>query len=148
MAEGILRKLVEDLGDQAPPIEVQSAGTMGMVGQPASQFSVSVAAEYGIDISDHRSQAASRELLDSADLIFGLSDEHYHYVLDLGVNPEKIFLLRGFPNRDVDHDHASILDPIGMPRQAYQQVFFQIEEYTRHVLTEIVRRAREKAAGG
>jgi protein-tyrosine-phosphatase len=147
MAEGVLRKLVEDLGESAPPIESLSAGTLGIVGSPAAHYSVDVSAEHGVDIRDHRSQAATRELLHAADLVLALATEHFHYALDLDLPSGKVYLVRGFPGHEGGPDRLSIPDPIGRPREAYEQVFFQIEEAIRRSLPTIIRLAQAKSAG-
>ena len=144
MAEGILRKLVADAGLGDDLIESVSAGTMGMVGVPASDFAVGVAAEYGVDISQHLSQGASRKLLYNADLILALADEHFEYCRDLDVPADKLFMLRSFPQQTSHLREMSVEDPIGQGRNVYQQVFFQIDEALRQSLPEIIKRAREK----
>lgn len=144
MAEGILRHLVAELDDDAPPVESLSAGTLGLSGTKAALYSIEVCAEHGIDISGHRSRAATPELLESVDLIMALAADHYHYALARNVPEEKVYLVRAFPSHDGQLAELSIPDPIGGPREAYEQVFFQIEEATRRHLQEIVRRAREK----
>jgi len=143
MAEGILRKLAEDAG-VADIVESLSAGTMNMVGVPASDYAVSVAAEYGVDISEHRSQGATRKLLHTADLILALADEHFEFCRDLDVPTEKLYMLRSFPKQTSHLREMSVEDPIGQHRRVYQQVFFQIDEALRQSLPEITKRAREK----
>lgn len=144
MAEGILRKLVAEAGVEDGVVESVSAGTMGMVGVPASDFAVNVAAEYGVDISQHLSQGASRKLLYNADLILALADEHFEYCRDLDVSKDKLYMLRSFPKHTSHLREMSVEDPIGQGRNVYQQVFFQIDEALRQGLPEIIKRAREK----
>jgi protein-tyrosine-phosphatase len=145
MAEGILRKLVADSPADDVEIESLSAGTMGMVGMPASEWAVDVCAEYGIDISAHRSRAASRKLLHTVDLVLALAADHYAYGEELGVPSERLYLLREFPGKREANARLSIADPIGRPREMYQEVFFQIDEALRQGLPEIIERARARA---
>ncbi len=147
MAEGVLRKLVQEMGDSAPPIESLSAGTLGLSGTEAALYSIDVCAEHGIDIRSHRSQAATRKLLEHVDLIMALAAEHLHYTLDMGIPEDKVYLVRAFPSQDGDMAELSIPDPIGGPREAYEQVFFQIEEASRRHLPDIVKRATRKQQG-
>lgn len=144
MAEGILRKLVADSGVGDNLIESISAGTMGMIDVPASDFAVSVAAEYGVDISQHLSQGATRKLLYNADLILALADEHFAYCRDLDIPKDKLYMLRSFPQHTTHLREMSVEDPIGQGRNVYLQVFFQIDEALRQSLPEIIKRAREK----
>ena len=147
IAEGILRQLVIDRGDPEVPIESLSAGTMGMVGAPVSDFSADVAADQGIDITDHVSRDASLGLLNHVDLVLAMAKEHLDYARRLGVPDDKLYMLRGFPNRDLNDSAASIPDPIARPREVYEQVFLMIDEAIRSGFPEIMRRARAKMEG-
>lgn len=144
IAEGILRRLVEDRGDPEVPIESISAGTMGMVGAIVSDSSADVAADQGIDITDHRSRAASLQLLEYVDLVLAMAYEHLDYVRRLGIPEDKAYMLRLFPEHNEDEDLASIPDPIARPREVYEQVFLMIDEAVRRGFPEIMRRARAK----
>ena len=141
MAEGILRKLVEESGTDVL-IESMSVGTMGMVGMPATQKAMDVSAEFGVDIEDHVSQGATRKLLHAADLVLALADDHYEYCRDYDVPRDKLFLLRAFPNQPDDLRAWSVPDPIGQGRSVYSEAFFQIDEALRQGLPEIISRAR------
>ena len=145
MAEGILRKLVADSGAGEELVESASAGTMRMVGMPATQKAIDVSAEYSVDISDHFSRAVTRKKLHTADLILALADDHFAFCRELDVPEEKLYLLRAFPNQTSHLREMSVPDPIGQGRSVYQQVFFQIDEALRQNLPEIIKRAREKA---
>ena len=145
MAEGILRKLMADSGAEDALVESASAGTMGLVGMPAAQKAVDVSAEYGVDISGHTSQAATRKLLYNADLVLALADDHYTFCMDIDVPEEQVFLLRAFPQRTANLREMSVPDPIGQGRDVYQKVFFQIDEALRQSFPEIMQRARAKA---
>jgi protein-tyrosine-phosphatase len=145
MAEGILRKLAADSNAESGLIESVSAGTMGLVGMPAAQKAIDVSAEYGVDLSRHSSQAATRKLLYNADLILVLADDHYTYCLNLEVPEEGLFLLRAFPQHTDKLREMSVPDPIGQGRDVYQEAFFQIDEALRQSFPEILNRARAKA---
>ena len=144
MAEGILRKLVADSGADDALVESISAGTMGMVGMPATQKAIDVSAEYGVDIHNHVSQGATRKLLYNADLVLALAADHHEYCRDLDVPPEKVYLLRAFPQHTDRLQEMSVPDPIGQDRSVYQKAFFQIDEALRQSLPEIIKRARAK----
>jgi len=67
MAEGILKKFLHDkqLHEQ---IKVYSAGTLDMQDSPASENSiVACQTEYQVDISKHKSQAITKELLNNSE---------------------------------------------------------------------------------
>lgn len=63
MAEGLLKQYFPDK-------TVMSAGLQGLVDHPADAHAVSLMQDMDIDISAHRGQKASTELLRQADLIF------------------------------------------------------------------------------
>lgn len=144
MAEGILRKLVSEDQSLNVPIESMSAGTMGMRGVPATRMAVEVSAKYGVDISGHLSQGASRKLLHDVDLILALADDHREYCRELAVPEERVFLLLDFPNTPGQGRGRSVPDPIGQRRDVYQEVFFQIDEALRKSYPEIIKRARAR----
>ena len=141
MAEGLLKKLVADRPGVQPSITVASAGTMGLVGMPATGFAMEVAADYGVGIHDHRSQAATPQLLDEADLVLTMADEHHDFCRGMGVPPERLYMLRAFPRHPGALSQYVIPDPIGGDREQYQRTFFLIEEALRHCLSDILNRA-------
>lgn len=147
MAEGLLKKLLNDRSGEIPWISVASAGTMGLVGQPATPLAVEVAAEYGIDIGEHRSQAATPALLDQMDLVLTMADEHHDFCRGMGVPTERLYMLRAFPKHPAGLSQFVIPDPIGGEREQYQQTFFLIEEALLRSLPEILRRATERRRG-
>jgi protein-tyrosine-phosphatase len=75
IAEGFLRAAFEArMGSDAP--EVASAGTMGWTGSGADPNSIEVAAEHGIDISDHRAREVSDDDVTRSTLILAMAPEH------------------------------------------------------------------------
>jgi protein-tyrosine-phosphatase len=141
MAEGILKKIVADLPDKSIAINVQSAGTMGLVGHPATDLAVAVAQQFEIDISEHHSQDLTAKLLDEADLVLTLAAEHYETCIALGKSPEQLFTLKSFPNPPRDPRRDSIDDPIGGNRARYEKAFFEIDEAIRRAWPVILQRA-------
>ena len=53
-----------------------SAGTYAMSGAPASEGSLRAAARRGLSLAAHKSQAVTRALLESADLVIGMAQSH------------------------------------------------------------------------
>jgi protein-tyrosine-phosphatase len=74
--------LARDLSDRAD-IEFASAGTIALKGNPASATGIAVAAELGVDLSDHRATHLTAEVLASADLVYAMEEEHVASVLGL-----------------------------------------------------------------
>ncbi len=141
MAEGILTKAVDDLPQGSRPIDVQSAGTIGLSGMPATDLAISVSQQYGVDISDHESQALTRELLEEADLVLTLAAEHYEICQNLGADEDRLFMLRSYPKKPRDLRRESIADPMGGSRPQYERAFFEIDEAIHRALPTILKKA-------
>ncbi len=73
MAAAIFNKYCADNGIDAV---ADSAGIAAAVGMPASENSVAVMSEIGVDLSKHEAKPISRELLEAADLIVCMSEGH------------------------------------------------------------------------
>lgn len=133
MAEAIARSVL-DTGrvraaeGETPPVAVASAGVMAMPGAPASEEAVRVMRDRGIDLSGHRSQPLTRELINKADAIFTMTSAHRDAVVELAPDAaEKT--LRLDPDRDVT-------DPVGSDSAVYQQTAEMIREALRRRLQE------------
>lgn len=77
MAAGIARHLGQERGID---LEVKSCGTIARAGMEASENAVVACQEKGVDISDHRAQPLSRELVEWADQILVMEENHLHSV--------------------------------------------------------------------
>jgi len=139
MAAGILTEALAERG--AEGIEVASAGTLGIVGSPATPLAVEVSRSFGVDIAAHRSQAFTEDLARSSDLVLALSAEHFGAALALGAPAENVYMLKTFPRRTKDLVGASIHDPIGGDREEYLRVFLEIDDALRQGVSEIIRQA-------
>ncbi len=73
MAQAIFNKYCADNGIDAA---ADSAGIAAASGMPASENSVLVMKEIGVDLSSHSAKPISRELLEAADLIVCMSEGH------------------------------------------------------------------------
>ena len=71
MAECMLREALS-----GREVQVLSAGTYALSGAPASPGAQRAMERRGLSLAGHRSQAVTRVLLDSCDLIIGLSPSH------------------------------------------------------------------------
>ena len=117
MAEGIFRKyLAEKLRCDVDDLialgyKVSSAGIIGSAGFPASPQAIRACAVEGIDITAHRNQGLSRELVGESDCIFAMERLHLERLvaLDPGI-AEKCCLLA---------EPKGIPDPIGHPQEYY-----------------------------
>lgn len=62
--------------EAAIDVEIASAGTLGIDGQPAHRQMAAIARERGLDLSSHRSQRVTAELCGWADRIAVMTEDH------------------------------------------------------------------------
>lgn len=132
IAEGLLRLRASAV----PGLDVRavSAGTMAATGAPASTYAVMAAAELGADISGHRSQPLTADMVRQADLVLALAAEHDEMVTRLVPEArDRTVLLAGFgmPDPSAAED---VVDPVGMELDAYQRTAHEIDAHIRRVL--------------
>jgi len=124
MAEGLFLHAVRDRND----FQVRSAGVGALEGQPPSAHAVRALKDLGIDISATRSRVLTRELVEQADYIFGMTHSHVDSINVLFPQAvEKTFLLREFDDT-LDDFEKDIGDPIGGPYETYAYCRDQIEQ--------------------
>ncbi len=142
MAEGLLRlKLPSRLQDE---VEVRSAGTLDIEGMPAAEYSRRVVREMGGDISDHRSQGLSHDLVANADLILAMATEHVDYLRRrFPAYRENVFLLKQFANGE-PLDDPDIEDPIGSSLAIYRECGESIANEIDRILPAIVHLVQER----
>jgi protein-tyrosine-phosphatase len=81
MAEGLLRDAAgRDPALGGGSLSVQSAGTSGLDGWPASDLAIAAMERRGIDIAGHRGRALSKDLIDCADLILVMERGHREWL--------------------------------------------------------------------
>jgi len=132
MAEGLARVLlarrlgvaVKDLASRG--VEVVSAGIYASEGSWASPEAVIAASAFGADISAHRSRQLTTELIQSADLVFCMTDHHVEQAVGLAPRAASR-IVRLDPRGDVS-------DPIGGDVSEYRDTAAQIAEAFAHRL--------------
>jgi protein-tyrosine-phosphatase len=132
MAMGIARRLLEERGWKH--VAVRSAGIAAGVGSPASPQALTVAAERGLDLSDHLATALTPELVEWSDLILVMSESHAAAVQELG-GEEKVALVTEFLE-DGEY-RAPVDDPFGGAEEAYRRAFDQLEHAIRAVIAQL-----------
>lgn len=126
MAEGLARRLLakqQGLPEaelDAAGLRVISAGAFASPGLPASVESVEIMQRRGIDISRHRSQSLTREMIHEADLILCMTQSHRRAVLAMAPSALDKTLT-------VDASGKDIEDPIGSGMEAYDRSARAIE---------------------
>lgn len=140
MAEGAMRVLLEK--ERPGKVEVLSASAAGMDGYPATDYAVEAARLWNADISGHKSQSLTSELIERSNLIFAMTSFHYDEVVRLNHDAsDKTFLLKSFP--EPGSGGEGVEDPIGRSLQQYNETFLEIGEYLGKYLPKIVERIDE-----
>ncbi|MBT8041797.1 MAG: low molecular weight protein arginine phosphatase [Kiritimatiellales bacterium] len=102
-----------------------SAGTYAATGFTASPTAISALAELGIDLTKHRSQHLTAELVKTADLIVVMAAEHRHHILELFPEVEnRVCLINSFGTSKVP---ADVSDPFGGSLNTYKQTRDEID---------------------
>ena len=99
-------------------IKVFSAGISAMDGDQASENSVQVCEEIGLDLKDHRSAALTRATAENASAIFCMTESHralLQMYFDLS-EKTRIFLMREF----VEDGSKELPDPYGQSIEVYR----------------------------
>lgn len=122
MAEAIARRRFAER--EWTHVDVASAGVAAGPGSPASSHAIIVSADRGLDLTAHRSQPLSPELVEWADLILAMSASHLRGVAAMG-GGDKAALLTDF--HDGDEAGLPIEDPFGGDEESYRAAFEQIE---------------------
>jgi tRNA threonylcarbamoyl adenosine modification protein (Sua5/YciO/YrdC/YwlC family) len=124
MAEYLLKAKLIGRDD----VEVISAGTSVYFRSGASQETISVLREQGINPAAHISKPLGRTMLRKADLIFAMTRSHRIQILDHVPYVEKrVYLLKEFCRNTVESD-LDVPDPIGQSHDAYQECLAVINE--------------------
>lgn len=131
MAEALTRKIIsESLGGEAAMeargIEVASAGVYALNGTRASPQAVEAVGAMGADLSRHRSQALTPELLHSADLVLVMGRSHANAVKMMSAGAPVLTL---DPAGDIE-------DPIGSDVATYRGLAEQMKKLIQDRLTE------------
>ena len=140
MAEAQLRHRVAQEGHSDWFID--SAGTLGIEGSPASPAAIEAMQEVGLDISGHRSQGIRIEHLEWADLVIGMT--HAHMMELASMFPRDAtdrLVLRAFENGpDPYADGPDLADPIGKPLRFYRSQLPIIVRCVDHLIQHLERR--------
>ena len=143
MAEGILKKILEDWPDIKSQFNVASAGLSAYDGDKASHYASEVLAEeWGISLDGHRAKRLTYEMVRDADIILTMTRAHKNAILaNFNDSQEKVHTLKEFvgnKNNSVMHEYdygVDIADPYGMPKRYYalsaQEIKKALEELVR-----------------
>lgn len=133
MAGALAKRIAGERG--IDDIEISSAGTSAWEGAPASDGSLLVGLERGLDLGDHRARQLTRAMVQEADVILAMGPHHLERIDAFG-GGRKSFLLTSFASRGkVDR---GISDPIGGELDVYRATAEELEREIRRAFDRIV----------
>jgi protein-tyrosine-phosphatase len=105
-------------------VVVDSAGTAGLAGAPASPEAIAVMAEIGIDLSNHRSSGLAASDLQTSDYVLAMTRNQLEYIArHYPEGMDRRLLLRAFEETtDPDMGAGDLADPIGHPIDIYRKL--------------------------
>lgn len=137
LAEALARRELEERGWSH--VRAASAGISTLTGLPASEGSRAAAESRGLDLSGHESSQLTRERVEWADLILGMSPSHLEAVQELG-GGEKAALLGAFAaGREGEEGGArwAVPDPFGGDEAVYRETLDALERMVSRVLSRL-----------
>ena len=107
MAEAVLRHELRGQDE----VTVESAGLGALVGEPASEHSVVLMQERGIDISSHRARQLTPELVSEAELILVMESRHKRVIDENEPTARgKVYRLGEWQDLEIPDPHRQPLD--------------------------------------
>jgi protein-tyrosine-phosphatase len=118
MAAALLQHALLAQPEPLRSIKVVSAGVAARPGEPVSENSVYALKKVGIDISQHRSQALTQDMIDAALAVICMTESHRAMIqVQADPVPKSLFLFREFLPGEVERE---IGDPYGGPLRVYE----------------------------
>lgn len=105
----------------------ESAGLLALPGNSATYLAQKVAAEYGVDLVEHKAKPVSEELVNWSDLILVMEKSQKDTLTaNFPEATDKTFLIRRFAR--FGSQSRGIADPYGLQYDAYRFCFLDIED--------------------
>ncbi|HYW31686.1 MAG TPA: low molecular weight protein arginine phosphatase [Gemmatimonas sp.] len=121
LAEAIARRLIEERGLKG--VAVGSAGTSAWPDAPASDGSLLVAMEAGLDLGDHRARLLSPDLVANADVVLAMGPHHLDRAEALG-GTGKSWMLTAYASDGAQA--RAVSDPFGGDLGVYRATFEEL----------------------
>ncbi len=131
LAEAIARRMIAERG--LADLTVGSAGTSAWPDAPASDGSLLVGLEHGLDLSMHRAQALSAVLVADAQLIFTMGEHHLDRAEALG-GTGRAHMLTAFTGAAP----RAISDPFGGDLDVYRATFEELSVEITAILDRVI----------
>ncbi|MBU1906412.1 MAG: threonylcarbamoyl-AMP synthase [Candidatus Omnitrophica bacterium] len=130
MAQAMLVKILQE--KNRSDVEVLSGGIMMLSGLIASDETKEVLRTENIDVSLHRSQRVTPDILNRSDVILVMEKMHEQRILEISPNTKnRLFLLKEFAK--IGTNNLNIEDPIGKSLDFYERIFNTIKEAVERV---------------
>ena len=145
MAEGIFKKILKERKEDNSSFNILSAGISALPGISPTPEAIKVMSEQGIDISQHHAQELRVELINKADLILVMANEHKEYIhKEFPFAQNKTFLLKKFTlnnkteNNQKNERNYEIIDPIGRKIEFYRIIARELKKNLEKILDNIL----------
>ncbi len=136
MAEALLRHKLQERGVES--VTVASAGTGAWDGAPASEGAYLVALEHGLDLSSHRAQLLTRELVASATTVLTMARHHLARAEQLGA-VGTAHLLGEYAGRE--GANAEVRDPLRRRPRGIPETFEELDGMLEAIVARLERGA-------
>lgn len=135
MAEKILQKKAKEYNLE---LNILSAGLAAIEGQAISENAGAIISEYDQDIT-HCSRRCSGQLLEWADVIITMTQDHKHFILSQDPHlSNKIFTLKELAitanNINLPNPTLDIEDPFAKDLEAYRRVAQEIDDALEEII--------------
>lgn len=132
MAEALAAAALAEVGDGGVETRIASAGVAAATGSPATPEGVDALRRLGVEPGPHRASMLTREMVEEADVVYGMTTSHVEAVRALAPgSPEKAALL--------DPDGGDVPDPIGGDDAVYDAAAARLRELVRRRIEELDR---------
>jgi len=145
MAEGIFKKILKERKEDNSSFNILSAGISALPGISPTPEAIKVMSEQGIDISQHHAQELRVELINKADLILVMANEHKEYIhKEFPFALNKTFLLKKFTlnnkteSNQKNERNYEIIDPIGRKIEFYRIIARELKKNLEKILDNIL----------
>lgn len=98
---------------------IESAGIFAAEGKMASEKAIKAVAKYGIDLTGHRTQPVTEDLIKQCDLILTMTEAHKQILMPMAQG--KVFTLLEYAGSEGD-----IQDPYGGDDEEYKEAMQEI----------------------
>lgn len=134
MAEGMFKNLIKK-HNMEDKFSISSAGTAVSMLLPASDNAISALLDFHLDLTNHMSRLATREILEETDLVLAMTEAHKNHVLKLMPEAEgKVFTLVEYAT---DGEQGDIADPYLMNLETYRNCRDEIGKYLEMIIPKI-----------